>query len=363
MLAIVALCAMVLASLVAPAAGAQVGGSNRVVYYSGFGEAGITYAAPIATHEFVHTRDSDQYESYTASTTCATHKADDFPADSANVLVGWSIGRLGPIYFLAQSRNRWDEIETIWLLDPGTEEKMTGSPENGNCDGELPRLPSEYLADWLNEDPTRRLIILSGDLSEEDDRTGLERFYLSALDTPRLWAQTQLCRINTGEVSNHDNRLVEFYMPYTTGSPVCPPQTRRLLLPGQPPDVGPTIGEQIAASPWQGVTGRQGAVVRLYGSVFSRLPDNEGFDYWVVDGRTTFQMARFFVTSDEFVARYGSLSDEAFIIEIYQNVLGRAPDADGLAYWRGRLQTDLDRAGLVVFFSDGPEFRQLSQTS
>ncbi len=357
-----ALAALVVAASVAPA-GAQAGGQNRVVYYSGFGEAGIDFASPIATHEFVHTRDSDRFESFTASTTCGTHKADDFPAGSANVLVGWSIGRLGPIYFLAQSRNRWDEIDTIWLLDPGTEEKMTGSPENGNCDGALDRLPSEYLAEWLNEDPTRRLMILSGDLTEEDDRAGLERFYISGFDTPRLWAQTNLCRINKGEVSNHDNRLVQFYMPFTTGAPTCPDQTRRVLLPGQPPTVGPSIGDQIAASPWQGTTGRQGAVVRLYGSVFSRLPEPSGFDFWVDDGRTTFEMARFFVTSDEFVATYGALDDDDFIVEIYSNVLNRDPDAAGLAYWRNRLRTDLDRAGLVVFFSDGPEFRRLSQTS
>ena len=81
---------------------------NSMVFYSGFGEAGIYFAAPTATHEFVHTSESDRWETYTASTTCGTHKADDFEPGTANVLVSWSIGRVAPIYFLAQSRNRWD---------------------------------------------------------------------------------------------------------------------------------------------------------------------------------------------------------------------------------------------------------------
>lgn len=364
--AVVAMVGVLIAAVVAPPpVEAQ---QNRVVFYSGFGEAGIDIAAPIATHEFVHTRDSNEWETWTASTTCASHKADDFAENSANVLVGWSIGRLGPIHFLAQSRGRWGEIDTIWLLDPGDEGRMTGSPQNGNCDDELSQLPSEYLRQWLSEDTSRRLVILSGALSESDDRAGLERFYLSRLDTPQLYAQTSLCLIDAGdEAFNHDNRLVRFFMPFTTGAPVCPDRTERLLLPGQPapvpePPRSESLGALIAQSQWRGATGREGAVVRLYGSVLGRLPDQSGFDFWVDDSRNVFAMAASFVASPEFVQTYGGLSDDEFTVEIYRNVLGRDPDPDGLAYWRNRLRTDLDRAGLVVFFSDSPEFRTLSQT-
>lgn len=355
----IALAVALVATALSPAHAQQ----NRVVFYSGFDEAGIDVAAPIATHEFVHTRDSDEWETYTASTTCATHKSDDFEPGTANVLVGWSIGRLGPIYFLAQSRNRWDEINTIWLLDPGDEGRMTGSPENGNCDDELPAPPSEYLRQWLLEDTSRNLVILSGALSESDGRAGVERFYLADLDTPQLYAQTRLCLIDeTNEAFNHDNRLVQFFMPFTTGTPVCPPSTERLFLPGQPVPVDDAIGSRIANSQWRSATGREGAVVRLYGAVFARLPDQNGFDFWVDDSRGLFEMANEFVVSDEFVLTYGALSDDEFTVEIYQNVLDRDPDAAGLAYWRNRLATDLDRPDLVVFFSDSPEFRELSNT-
>lgn len=353
-------------TMVAPAAGQQGAdgdqAENAVVFYSGFGEAGIDFAAPIVTHEFVHTRESNEWESYTASTTCGTHKADDFEPGSANVLVSWSIGRVAPIYFLAQSRNRWDEIDTIWLLDPGSEAKMIESPENGNCDNHLPELPAEYLREWLLEAPSRRLMILSGNLTQSDDRAGLERFYLAGFDTPRLYAQTHLCVIDSGEVSNHDNRLVEFFVPFTAGSPVCPDRSNRILLPGQPPDPG-SIGEQIAGSAWQGASDRAGLLVRLYGSVFDRLPDEAGINFWLVDGRNPFDLARFFVTADEFTATYGTLSDEEFIAAIYDNVLDRDPDKSGQAYWQNRLATDLDRASMVLLFSDSPEFRAVTQTS
>lgn len=351
---------MLVATLVVPADAQQ----NRIVFYSGFDEAGIDIAAPLATHEFVHDRSSNDWESYTASTTCATHKADDFAAGSANVLVGWSIGRLGPIYFLAQSRNRWDEIDTIWLLDPGDEARMTGSPANGNCDNELPKLPSQYLREWMLEDSSRSLMILSGALAESDGRAGVERFYLDGLDTPQLYAQTSLCLIDENdEVFNHDNRLVRFFMPFTTGPATCPDRTERLLLPGQPEPVADTVGGLIAESRWNGATGRDGSVVRLYGAVFERLPDRGGFDFWVNDSRNVFEMANEFVVSPEFVRTYGALSDDEFTVEIYRNVLGRDPDAGGLAYWRNRLAGDLDRADLIVFFSDSPEFRSLSQTN
>ncbi|MFT7600519.1 MAG: hypothetical protein ACI8TP_003462 [Acidimicrobiales bacterium] len=74
-------------------------------------------------------------------------------------------------------------------------------------------------------------------------------------------------------------------------------------------------------------------------------------------------MAAFFVTSAEFVATYGDLGDDQFVLSLYRNVLGREPDTDGLSYWRQRLRTDLRRSDVVVFFSDSAEFRTQTSTS
>lgn len=42
---------------------------------------------------------------------------------------------------------------------------------------------------------------------------------------------------------------------------------------------------------------------------------------------------------------------------LYENVLGRAPDAEGLAYWVRRLATGTSCASVVVGFSESLEHR------
>ena len=45
---------------------------------------------------------------------------------------------------------------------------------------------------------------------------------------------------------------------------------------------------------------------------------------------------------------------------VYQNVLGRSPDASGLAYWRGQLDSGASTRGQVMTgFSESPEYRGL----
>jgi hypothetical protein len=80
---------------------------------------------------------------------------------------------------------------------------------------------------------------------------------------------------------------------------------------------------------------------------------------WVYDldnGRSIQDVAAGFVGSPEFVAKYGALDDTAFITLLYNNVLGRAPDAGGLADWLRLLNTGGTRTGVVVGFSDSPEY-------
>ncbi|HBT68111.1 MAG TPA: hypothetical protein DEB63_07510, partial [Agrobacterium sp.] len=56
----------------------------------------------------------------------------------------------------------------------------------------------------------------------------------------------------------------------------------------------------------------------------------------------------------EFQARFSGLSDKAAVSLLYHSILGRAPDAAGLAYWLAELQAgNLDRARLGVALLDG----------
>ena len=66
--------------------------------------------------------------------------------------------------------------------------------------------------------------------------------------------------------------------------------------------------------------------------------------------------ARSFVNSAEFKGLYGaSPTDAAFVDLLYQNVLHRAPDAGGAAYWTGVLHDGAPREDVLMYFSDGAE--------
>lgn len=102
------------------------------------------------------------------------------------------------------------------------------------------------------------------------------------------------------------------------------------------------------------------SIYRLYKAVFLRDPDLAGFDTWVENyasgGWHLLRIAQFFTDSPEFQDRYGALDNAEFVNLIYTNVLGRAPDADGLTFWINELNNGLTRGGLLLFFSESEEY-------
>jgi serralysin len=63
-----------------------------------------------------------------------------------------------------------------------------------------------------------------------------------------------------------------------------------------------------------------------------------------------------FVNSAEFQNTYGALDNTGFVTLLYQNVLGRAPDAGGLTGWLNALDAGQSRAQVVQGFSQSGEF-------
>ena len=53
--------------------------------------------------------------------------------------------------------------------------------------------------------------------------------------------------------------------------------------------------------------------------------------------------------------KYGKMSDEEFLTEIYDDVLGRDPDKAGFDYWLGRLESGTSRAEVFRGFYASPE--------
>lgn len=99
-----------------------------------------------------------------------------------------------------------------------------------------------------------------------------------------------------------------------------------------------------------------GPVGRLYRAYFLRAPDTGGLNYWINTGLPVAAVSEQFAASTEFRNRYGALDDRGFITTTYRNVLGRDPDAGGLAHWLDVLGRGTSRGAVMLGFSNSPEF-------
>ena len=122
-----------------------------------------------------------------------------------------------------------------------------------------------------------------------------------------------------------------------------------------------TMVETFIGSPeFEGVIA---PVVRLYFAYFLRIPDYGGLQHWITQARagaTLPAISQAFASSPEFTNRYGALSNSQFVDRVYRNVLGRAPDSAGLAFWTGRLDSGaMSRGQVMLAFSESAEFRPI----
>lgn len=102
------------------------------------------------------------------------------------------------------------------------------------------------------------------------------------------------------------------------------------------------------------------AAYRLYQAAFDRKPDVQGLGFWIAHadlGLSLRDTAWNFVASEEFRQKYGeNLSDSGFITALYANVLHRAPDAEGFAFWGDALARGVvSRHVLLADFSESQE--------
>ena len=85
------------------------------------------------------------------------------------------------------------------------------------------------------------------------------------------------------------------------------------------------------------------AIIELYIAYFNRAPDAVGLNFWATafaNGTSLDQMAELFAPQPETIAAYPpGTSTLDFATTVYNNVLGRTPDDDGLAFWVGALDS------------------------
>ncbi len=102
-------------------------------------------------------------------------------------------------------------------------------------------------------------------------------------------------------------------------------------------------------------------VLRLYFAVLDRTPEVDGAQFWLEaydSGEwTTRRIAAFFAESTEFRATYGDdVANEDFVRIVYENVLDRAPDDEGFAFWFEQVEAGMSRAEMILLISNSPEF-------
>lgn len=108
-------------------------------------------------------------------------------------------------------------------------------------------------------------------------------------------------------------------------------------------------------------------IARLYDATFDRLPDTAGLAGWVsiLDAGTSSlqQIAAAFAGSAEFQARYGALSNQAFVEQLYRFCLNREGDPTGVSGWVGLINDGMSRAEVLLSFSESPEHVLLTAPS
>ena len=116
------------------------------------------------------------------------------------------------------------------------------------------------------------------------------------------------------------------------------------------------------------VTGKEtkdAQMFRLYNASFNRFPDSDGLKYWINEyskGISGYKnIAESFIISNEFKQRYGATNTNLeFATNMYKNILGRLPDAEGLNYWVSNLNAGTNsRVDVLGGFSESIENKNL----
>lgn len=109
-----------------------------------------------------------------------------------------------------------------------------------------------------------------------------------------------------------------------------------------------------------------GFTYRIYSAGFGRTPDEGGLRFWteVMDRFDIVQpdvdkqlfLAKQFLTADEYVDLYGdNPSNEQYVGDLYVNVLGRLPDQDGYDFWVWVMEQGYSREEILVYFAESVE--------
>lgn len=146
------------------------------------------------------------------------HIPDKIPG-SVNTLAGWSRGRIGVVYFLANAtEEQKSKIHRIVLFDPGATSDIAGSRlfnYGHSCDFEYD--VNKLLADWLNSDSQNCLTVIAGEDTEmkEDSSNpsshstfeGMWKYYFAGIWNKPFADRATVCDYN---MLSHNDTLRNF---------------------------------------------------------------------------------------------------------------------------------------------------------
>jgi hypothetical protein len=98
-------------------------------------------------------------------------------------------------------------------------------------------------------------------------------------------------------------------------------------------------------------------VITEYATLLGRAPDVGGFNFWVgqlQNGMSPEAVEIGFVTSAEYIFDHGNTA-AGWVTGLYNDLLGRAPDAGGFNSWLGALVGGMSLNQVATAFAAGPE--------
>lgn len=120
------------------------------------------------------------------------------------------------------------------------------------------------------------------------------------------------------------------------GRPATPTEVAQLTARLEAGTSRSVIARELSTSPeWV-----RAVVRRFYLDTLGREPDPGGLAHWTAQiaggHRTVAQVAALFYSSAEYYRTRGGGTDPSWVTDLYRALLGREPDAAGLAHWVGR---------------------------
>ncbi|MDR5865093.1 DUF4214 domain-containing protein, partial [Halomonas campisalis] len=104
-----------------------------------------------------------------------------------------------------------------------------------------------------------------------------------------------------------------------------------------------------------------GLILQLYQGLLSRSADPDGLAYWMgvsQQEQSESHVVEHFMQSTEFTLAWGQQDDSAFVEALYQELLDRDPDAEGEAYWLSQLTQGQARHEVIAATLLGEEAQQ-----